>query len=702
MRPFITASSAIALALCTTLATPALATVTPNADDSLASQEVTQSIRLGSYVHINFDKAWSNKAFDLLVKSLDPQHLYLTAADVGKYQWLRNNFAQVVSSGQLTSPYNFYNLFQSRVQERLEWLITQLQKPEPFNFNTDERLPIKNAVPSWASSFDSLNDIWQKRLLNAALIQKITEPKLTDKEIKTRLIQRFKEQLNLLKQTNTDDVLSLIMGAETNAVDPHTAYMSPEDSESFDIQMRLSLDGIGAVLQAQDEYVKVASLVPGGPAARSGKIHVGDKIIAVGQGDSGPLKSIAGMRIDDVVKFVRGKKGTDVRLQIIPAHSVDPSQTRTITITREQVKLEDQAAKGRVVDIDHNGQKERVGVITIPAFYLDFAGYESGAANYRSSTRDVAEQIEKLKKQNIQGLILDIRNNGGGALQEAISMIGLFVDQGPAVQVRDARGHVSIYGNDHPSMVWSGPLAVMVNRLSASASEIFAGAIQDYGRGLILGSRSFGKGSVQTVSDLTHGELRLTRAKFYRISGGSTQDHGVTPDISYPSFYNDKEIGESSLPNAMPWDTIPAAQHRMYGDPKAYLPELQKLHNQRINREPNFLYLTQEVELINRLDKQDTSVSLNIDQRRKEMRQQNDAQLQLENARRKALHLKPLKEGTNDFDALDSIGSDDANSPINQAEVDESAQILADYAQLTAAQNQVSQNEANSSGSDTH
>ncbi|MGJ8521837.1 Tail-specific protease [Carnimonas sp. R-84981] len=682
MRPLIVTTRTLALTVCATIAMPSLAAITPTGDDAQASREVTQSIRIGHYETVNFDQAWSKKAYDRLLDMLDPQHLYLLQSDIDEFSGLRTSFGDDVTKGNLTRSYAFYNRFQERLEHRLEWLIDTLKKTEHFDFSSDQTLSLDKEVANWQQDNKALDAVWQKRLTNAALVQQITEPKTSEQKIRDRLVKRYEEQLKRIRQTKSEDVLSLIMGAETSSIDPHTEYMSPDESESFDIMMRLSLEGIGATLQAQDEYVKVAQLVPGGPADRSGKLHTADKIIAVGQGENGEMKSVVGMRLDDVVKMIRGKKGSVVRLQYIPARAVDATQTRTVTITRDKVKLEDQAAKSKVVEVKRDGHTQRIGVITVPAFYLDFAAYQSGEKNYRSSTRDVADLIDKLKKQHIDGLILDLRGNGGGALQEANAMVGLFVDRGPTVQVRDAEGRINLFGDTSPGQAWYGPMAVMVNRLSASASEIFAGAIQDYGRGLVLGTRTFGKGTVQTLTDLSHGEMRMTRAKFYRISGESTQERGVAPDIGYPSVYDEKDIGESALPNALPWDTVRPVEYFSYGDPAKSVPALLEQHNKRIKEEPNFRFLTQEAKLLAKLREENTTVSLNLDKRRAERKVQDEEQLKLENERRKALDMEPLKSWADSEDDEDSSLSSEKDSPLSQAETQESAEILADYANL--------------------
>ncbi len=462
-----------------------------------------------------------------------------------------------------------------------------------------------------------------------------------------------------MRQTNAEDVLVLLMAAVTGTVDPHTEYLSPQQGESFDIQMRLSLEGIGALLQNDGEYVKVSSLVPGGPADKSGVLQPADRIVAVGQGNDGDMVNVVGMRLDQVVELIRGAKGSTVRLDIIPAKAVDVTRTQQVKIVRDTVKLEDQAAHSKVEEIQRDGQTHKIGIITVPAFYVDFDAWQAGETDYRSTTRDVAKEIAKLKAQNVEGIVLDLRNDGGGALQEANSMIGLFIDRGPTVQVRDARGRINLYGDTDAGVAYDGPLAVLVNRLSASASEIFAGAIQDYGRGLVIGSRTFGKGTVQTLSDLSHGQIKLTRAKFYRISGESTQNRGVEPDILFPSLIDPDEIGESALDNALPWDRVRPVQYRLYGQPWRYLESLQDRHDKRVANDPDFVYLEKQAQLIKRLREQQTSISLNAEQRKREMEAQETEQLALENQRRRALGLEPL---TSWVDARDRSTPDDGQS----------------------------------------
>ena len=489
-----------------------------------------------------------------------------------------------------------------------------------YTYTGNERLALDRKDSPWAGSEASLDALWSKRLENAALTLSLNDQ--TPEQIQKTLHDRYTNQLNRVRQTNAEDVLVLLMAAVTGTVDPHTEYLSPQQGESFDIQMRLSLEGIGALLQNDGEYVKVSSLVPGGPADKSGVLQPADRIVAVGQGNDGDMVNVVGMRLDQVVELIRGAKGSTVRLDIIPAKAVDVTRTQQVKIVRDTVKLEDQAAHSKVEEIQRDGQTHKIGIITVPAFYVDFDAWQAGETDYRSTTRDVAKEIAKLKAQNVEGIVLDLRNDGGGALQEANSMIGLFIDRGPTVQVRDARGRINLYGDTDAGVAYDGPLAVLVNRLSASASEIFAGAIQDYGRGLVIGSRTFGKGTVQTLSDLSHGQIKLTRAKFYRISGESTQNRGVEPDILFPSLIDPDEIGESALDNALPWDRVRPVQYRLYGQPWRYLESLQDRHDKRVANDPDFVYLEKQAQLIKRLREQQTSISLNAEQRKREMEAQ--------------------------------------------------------------------------------
>lgn len=683
MSLLVTLRHAASLALLITVA-PAMAEIAPGEPQSLAAREIAESLRYGHYVDTTLDDDWSHSAFQRYLDVLDNQRYYLTAADVDDFKDLASGMDEAIVDGELERPYALFERYQQRVEEQLNWALASIDEGLDFDFDSSLRMQINREDSPWPRNDQELETLWAKRLENAALSLTLSDQE--PEEVEETLRKRYQGQLKRMRQSNAEDVLELLMAAVTGSVDPHTSYMSPRQSEAFDIQMRLSLEGIGAMLQPEGEFVKIASLVPGGPAERSGMLEPADRIVGVGNPGE-DIVTVVGMRLDDVAEMIRGPKGTVVKLDIVPAQAADMTRSKVVEITRDTVKLEDQAASSEVVEIEREGTKHSVGLIQVPTFYVDFDAWQAGEEDYRSTTRDVAAELESLLAQDVEGIVLDLRNNGGGALQEANSLIGLFIDRGPTVQVRDARGRISLYGDSEAGTAYDGPLVVLVNRLSASASEIFAGAIQDYRRGLIVGSETFGKGTVQTLSDLSHGQVKLTRAKFYRISGESTQNRGVKPDILFPSLIDPEKIGESSLDNALPWDTVRRVQYREYGEPQLYLDMLRQRHQQRAEEHPNFHYLERQAELARRLREQHTSVSLNLEQRRREVDAQDAEQLALENERREALGLEILDEwidargGNDEEDDADEEKAED--KPIDRAQVEEAAEILLDYSRLT-------------------
>ncbi|MCH4811128.1 carboxy terminal-processing peptidase [Vreelandella neptunia] len=697
MSLFATLSRSVALAVMLVVTSPAaLAQLEPTDEQRQAAVEIADSLRYGHYADINFDEAWSQDTFQRYLDILDGQRAYLLRSDIEPYRHLETSMSDAIFNGDLDDAFSLYNAFSERQRARLESLLTQLDEGLDFNFDSNERLEIDREESSWASRQSELDELWRKRLKNDALTLALTDQ--DNEQIETNLRQRYEGQLTRLEQTESEDVFGVLMAAVTSSIDPHTGYLSPRQGESFDIQMSLSLEGIGALLQSDSDYVKVASLVPGGPAERAGVLEPADRIIAVGQED-GEMVNVVGMRLDNVVDLIRGPKGSVVRLDVVPAQAVDMTRSQIVEITRDTVSLEDQAAHGEVIEVERDGEPHRLGVINIPTFYVDFDAWQAGEEEYRSTTRDVAKEVERLKEEGVEGIVLDLRNNGGGALQEANSLIGLFIDRGPTVQVRDAQGRIQLYGDSEAGTLYDGPLGVLVNRLSASASEIFAGAIQDYGRGLVLGTPTFGKGTVQTLNELSHGQIKLTRAKFYRISGDSTQNRGVEPDIDFPSLIDPERIGESSLDNALEWDTVQNVQYRRYGEPENMLDKLIAQHDARAQDNANFRYLERQSTLARQLREQHTSVSLNREQRKREMEAQEAEQLSLENQRRRALGLDELDEWMDArTDSTEGIseGLDDAETPqgsegeseenealaVDRAYVLESAEILLDYAHL--------------------
>ncbi|MEQ4538357.1 MAG: carboxy terminal-processing peptidase [Billgrantia sp.] len=652
----------------------ALAQIQPNDVHRQAALEVAESLRYGHYAETALDDTWSRLAFERYLDILDGQRAFLLESDIDEFRHFEERIDDMLFEGDLAPAYELYQRYHDRAESRFEWLLSAIDEGLNFTYESDMRLDLERREADWATSEAELDELWYKRLKNAALTLDISGQ--DEEQVENNLRQRYEGQLSRLRQTNGEDVFGLFMAAVTSSIDPHTEYLSPRQGESFDIQMRLSLEGIGAMLQSDGEYVKVTSLVPGGPADRAGVLEPADRIVGVGQEDE-EIVNVVGMRLDEVVDLIRGPKGTVVRLEVVPAEAVDMTRSSTVEITRDTVDLEDQAAKGEIVEVEREDGNKRIGVITIPTFYVDFDAWQSGAEEFRSTTRDVAREVERLKSEGIDGLVLDLRNNGGGALQEANSLLGLFIDRGPTVQVRDARGRINLYGDTETGTLYDGPLAVLVNRLSASASEILAGAIQDYGRGLVLGSATFGKGTVQTLNDLSHGQIKLTRAKFYRISGESTQHRGVEPDILFPDLVDPERIGESSLDNALEWDTVQAVQYRHYGEPWEYLETLRSRHRERADSHPNFIFLKERTELARRMREEQTTVSLDREQRQREVEARDAEQLALENRRREALGLDPLNE------LIDARGEENEEEPVERVQVTEAAAILADYAELT-------------------
>lgn len=671
----------LSLVLLLSYAPLALAQFQPNDNQRQAALEVAESLRYGHYSEVPLDDAWSRLAFERYLDILDGQRAFLLTSDVEEFEPLALRIDDMLFDGELEPAYQLYERYHQRAEQRFEWLLTALDEGLNFTYDSEMRLELDRQDADRPTTEAELDELWYKRLKNAALTLDISGQDA--EQIENNLRQRYEGQLTRLRQTNDEDVFGLFMAAVTGSIDPHTEYLSPRQGESFDIQMSLSLEGIGAMLQYDGEYVKVTSLVPGGPADRAGVLEPADRIVGVGQEDEEGTVNVVGMRLDEVVDLIRGPKGTVVRLEVVPAEVVDMTRSHSIEITRDTVDLEDQAAQGEIIEVERDGDTQRIGVITIPAFYVDFDAWQAGAEEFRSTTRDVTREVERLKEENIDGLVLDLRNNGGGALQEANSLLGLFIDRGPTVQVRDTRGRISLFGDTETGTLYDGPLAVLVNRLSASASEIFAGAIQDYGRGLVLGSATFGKGTVQTLSDLSYGQIKLTRAKFYRISGDSTQHRGVEPDILFPDMIDPERIGESSLDNALEWDTVQAVQYRHYGEPWEYLETLRSRHRERTESHPNFRYLKERVELARRMREEHTSVSLNREQRQREVEALDAEQLALENQRREALGLELLDELIDArLEETETEENDDEES-VDQVQIDEAAAILADYAELT-------------------
>ena len=622
----------------------------------------------------------SERVFEKYIKELDPTRSYFTQADMDRFEPHRFKLDDYFRIGNLGPAYNIYNTYQARLIERLTFMLNHLDGDiTDIDFKKKETLTLDRETTPWAKDKAELDELWYKRLKNVILNLKLAGKEL--KEVQKTLIKRYTNQLNRAQQTNSEDVFQVYINSLTHTYDPHTQYFSPRSSENFNINMSLSLEGIGAVLQPEDEYTKVVRLVPAGPADKSGLLHPSDRIVGVGQGNE-KIVDVIGWRLDEVVQLIRGPKNSVVRLEIIPSNSADTSKTKVIQLVRNTVKLEEQSAKKEVIDIKRGKNKDlKVGIIDIPTFYVDFKAQQENNPNYKSTTRDVARLIKELKTENVDGIIIDLRNNGGGSLQEANKLIGLFIQTGPTVQVKETNGTINILGDPDPDIAYRGPLAVLVNRLSASASEIFAGAIQDFQRGVVIGGQTFGKGTVQSLRPLNKGQLKITQAKFYRISGESTQHQGVIPDILYPQIYDHEKIGESAQPEALPWDTIPPARYKPYGNLTPFLSILRNKHAQRVKDNPDFKYLLKQIDLLKELGEQ-SSISLHEEQRKQERKEAEEKRLALENARLVAKGEEPLKSLESIDEEEESEEEDEKSSPDDDALLVETAEILIDMIQL--------------------
>ncbi len=614
--------------------------VSPTVDQARANILIARQLQFTHFRDQAINDELSGAVFDAYLDYLDGQKIYLTQADIQQFRGLRDTLDSALKTGRLEPGFEIYNLVQKRMIERLDFAIQLLEGGlDQFSFQTDEQLVLDRSEGNWEPDQAALDELWVRRIKNAVLAQRLNGT--ADDKIQESLIRRYEGQRKRAVQMRSEDAFQAYMNAFTGMWDPHTSYFSPRTSENFNINMSLSLEGIGAVLQSDNEYTKVVRLVPGGPAAKQGQLKPADRIVSVTQEGEDKSVNVIGWRLDEVVDLIRGPRNSTVLLEVIPANASDEAMTRTIAIERDKVKLEEQSASSDRIEIQRGGENFRIGVINVPTFYADFQAMQQGDPNYKSTTRDVRRLIEDLKAEGVDGLVVDLRNNGGGALHEANDMVGLFIDEGPTVQIRNADSDVQVLTDQDPSIVYDGPLVVLVNRMSASASEIFAGAIQDYGRGLVVGSQTFGKGTVQAVRPLNHGQLKITQSKFYRVSGGSTQHKGVLPDIEIPTRIDKSRIGEDALENALPWDQIEAVPHTRYFDFSAVIDQLRDNHDERFAESEEFQLLQKEIDLLKE-QREINTVSLNEDKRRAYQQALEERQLAIANARRKLRDEEPF------------------------------------------------------------
>ena len=641
-------------------------------------QLVTEFVQKSHYRHAAVDDELSSQVLDRYIESLDSNRLYFLQSDVAAFEKYRTQLDDMVRSEPLNPVFEMFEIYRTRARERLTYAL-QLLEIEP-DFSVDEEYLFDREDAPWAATITELDEIWRKRVKNDALNLALTDKEWP--EIQEKLEKRYSQFLKRMDQVNSDDVFESFMNAFAHTLDPHSSYLSPRNSEEYRIQMSLSYFGIGASLQIEDDYVQVTNIIAGGPASIDGKLQPKDRIVAVGQGPDGELVDVIGWRLDDVVQLIRGPENSVVRLQILPAGALPGMGEKVLDLTRGQVKLEEQAAKSEVIKVPRDGREWRIGVIEVPSFYRDYEALSNGDKDFTSTTRDVKRLIAELEEDGIDGLVIDLRNNGGGHLTEATALSGLFIDNGPVVQLRNSNGRISRLDDPDPvaRVAYNGPLAVLVNRYSASASEIFAAAIQDYERGVIIGQQTFGKGTVQNLYSLDQyvrrrddeglGQLSLPIGKYYRVTGESTQHRGVDPDIELPSPIEATLVGESVRETALPWDTIRTTRFRAGKPLDSTIASLTSNYRERSKDDPDYQFFTAGIEDVESARAQ-KAVSLNIEERRNEREAIRQRRLQRENARRAARGLEPIAT----VEELEELEGPDV-------QLDQAAAIVTDLAEL--------------------
>ncbi len=665
---------------------PAIAPAVASSGELVASERHRRVMRLVSevverqhYRQTALDDAMSSQIYERYLEALDGSRSYVLASDIAEFERFRYQLDDAIERADAGPAFEIFTRYQERNREVLRHAIALLDV-EP-DFTLDESFRFDRTDEGWPSSTEALHELWRKRVKNDALSLLLagkTWPEASD-----TLRKRYERVSKRIEQITADDVFETFMNAYSHVYDPHSNYLSPRNSEEYNIAMSLSYEGIGASLQLVDDHVTIMNVLPGGSAAASTDIKVGDRITAVGQGETGAMTDVVGWRLDDVVQLIRGPLDTVVRLQILPAAAAPGTAENLLSLKRAKITLESQASKKEVHTLKRGDREARIGVISVPSFYQDFQARMQGDADYRSTTRDVRRLIDELRTEGVESLVIDLRDNGGGHLSEATSLVGLFVERGPVVQLRETGGRIEVLDDPEPGVAWHGPLVVLVNRASASASEIFAGAIQDYHRGLVVGQQTYGKGSVQNLYPLDRyalgpkagfGQLTVTIGKYYRVTGDSTQHRGVEPDITLPSLLSTDDIGESTRESALPWDRINAARFTPESSELPVVSELSRVHEARVAQNPDFVALQGDVEALELLRTQ-RDVSLNLAKRRTERDAIDADRLTRENARRAARGLEPLA----------NVGAfDNAEAP--DAVLDEAVEIAADAAELPAKQ----------------
>ncbi|ERJ61412.1 peptidase S41 [Sphingobacterium paucimobilis HER1398] len=672
--------------------------IKPTLQHEVIAKEVVGILENFSYKKVGASDSLSNIVFNNLIKMIDQGKNYLLQSDIEDINKYKNTISQDMKKGDLSAPFYIFNIYSQRYLDAMEYALTQVDVVH--NFDKDENYTNNREKLNWFKSDAELKDQWRKRVKLDLLNLKMTtaDGKNEDDKHKETLRKRYNNLISQAKKTNANDAFQLIMSSFTDAIDPHTTYYNPSFAQAFNEGMSNTLEGIGARLQMENEMVTIKEIIAGGPAFKEKTLKMDDRIIAVAQGNDGEFEDIVGWRLDAAVAKIKGSKGTIVRLKILPAGQDISAQPTIVKLTREKIVLEEESAKKSIKTVKgDDGKDYRIGVINLPKFYIDFEGYRKGDPNYKSTTRDVRLILDSLRKENVDAVVLDLRNNGGGSLQEAIELTGLFIDKGPVVQVRSTNNRVEVEQDKDPGAIWTGPFGVIINRFSASASEIFAGAIQDYGRGIILGSTSYGKGTVQSAVQMSRfisptnklllkaagadkdadtptgapefGQINVTIGKFYRVNGSSTQHKGVDADVTFPTQYGAEKFGESSEPAALPWDQIKGTTFNKLADLKGTTKQLQDIHMKRMEKSPEYKFLLEDIEEFNKSDSI-AQISLNQEKLKKE-RDANKVKNRARINKLLEIHNMPLwKEGQPqpkvEFDFI----------------LDESMKVMKDYVQL--------------------
>ena len=631
--------------------------------------------------------------FNTLVDQLDSQKIYFTENEISSFRKKFSRFDNPISYQKkyvkslpcaidLKSQFTFINLYFNRLIEAINYQLKEVDKKK-FDFTKEEIIIIHDEQKKWLKNKLELRKAWRKLAKNDVLTSMLAEKELD--EATETIIKRYKNRLRRIYQRNEEDVFSISMNNLTSYFDPHSSYFSPKSAEDFEMTMSLKLEGIGALLTTEDDYPTIVSVVPGGPAEKTGKVNPDDKIVKISQveeSQSTPT-DVVGWRIDEVVQLIRGKAGTKVELELIPGKTDDFSERKFVTITREEVKLEEQAAKSRVIEIERNMQTIKIGIIDLPAFYIDFTAWRNRDPNFRSSSKDVENILKKFNDQSIDAVLIDLRGNSGGSLYEANKLTGLFISSGATLQVKESNGSIRPWGDARAKQIWKKPMAVMVDRYSASASEIFAGAIQDYQRGIIIGQKTFGKGTVQKLDNLSTGQIKITESKFYRITGAGMQNKGIHPDVTLPSTWDIEEIGESSFETALPWDEIKPVRFQSFSIGASLISQLNDEHLIRVDQSPNLQYIL-DIRKRYEIQKNKAAISLNLKNRRIEKKERQAWALDIENKRRASLNLESFSsyKAMEDFNDAKETENDEKDSEINVDTdylLNEGLQILSDF-----------------------